>query len=312
MWPLRTVSILFLLLFAVACGGQGLTSGPPDGRPTGVSASPSRPAGSLSSLGASAHTWLIVLENHDYDEIVGSSAAPFFDGLAARFGLLTNAFAVAHPSQPNYLALWSGSTQGVHDDGVHTFSEPTLADQLEKVGLDWRVFAENVPDGCFTGASASDGPDGSGRYARKHEPAIDFSGVQDDPGRCARIQAFQAFAPDAAPFELIVPNLCHDMHDCDTAAGDAWLASFVPQILSSQAWKSGGLLLVTFDEGKGNGPTTPSHVATLAIAPWIAPGTQFADRIDHYGVLATIEARFGLGCLAQACSSAPYGALLGR
>ena len=94
---------------------------------------------------------------------------------------------IAHPSQPNYLALLSGSTQGVLDDSVHTVSAPSLFDQLETAGKTWRVAAENVPDGCFDGATAEGGRDGPGTYVRKHDPAISFPSISGDPARCASI-----------------------------------------------------------------------------------------------------------------------------
>ncbi|MER3418258.1 MAG: hypothetical protein C4343_03935 [Chloroflexota bacterium] len=208
--------------------------------------------------------------------------------------------AVAHPSEPNYLALFSGSTQGVTDDGVYNLAGRNLADQLEAHGRTWRVFAENVPLGCFTGSVASGGPDGPGTYARKHEPAISFTDIARNPARCRNITDFRHFDPAAADFELIVPNLCHDMHDCSVAAGDAFLASFVPRILDRTAFRD-GVLFITWDEGTG-GPGG-GHVATIVASPLVKPGTVSAVPHDHVSLLRTIEDVFGVGCLGQACSA---------
>ena len=117
------------------------------------------------------------MENRTYGQVIGEGDAPFMNALAARYGLATDYHGVARPSQPNYLALISGATQGVGDDGVHDLNAKTLLDQLDAAGRGWRVYAENVPPRCFLGAAASNGPDGPGIYARKHEPAISFVAV---------------------------------------------------------------------------------------------------------------------------------------
>ena len=102
-----------------------------------------------------SHVYLIVLENKSEHDIIGSPDAPYLNSLIEQYGLANDYQGVAHPSQPNYLAVFSGSTQEVFDDEVHDVSAPNIADQLETAGRTWRVFAENLPAGpCFTGASA--------------------------------------------------------------------------------------------------------------------------------------------------------------
>ena len=112
----------------------------------------------------------------------------------------------------------------------------SLADQIDEAGLTWRVFAENVPTDCFTGSSFSGGPDGTGTYERKHEPAISFDTIRTNPLRCANITDFSHFSPAAAgTYNMIVPNQCHSMHDCSVAEGDQFMAGFVPRILADPA-----------------------------------------------------------------------------
>src|SRR5207302_6410287 len=154
------------------------------GRPTvGSSAS----AVASSTVIGSKRVWLIVMENRSYSQVIDDGDAPFINALAARYGLATDYHGVARPSQPNYLALISGSTQGVSDDGVHDLDAKTLLDQLEAAGHSWHVYAENVPAGCYRGATARNGPDGYATYARKHEPAISFLSISRDPARCGRV-----------------------------------------------------------------------------------------------------------------------------
>ena len=212
----------------------------------------------------------------------------------------TNYSGVAHPSEPNYIALFSGSTQGVTDDANYDIAGQNLADQLEAHGKTWKMFAQNVPPDCSTAATATGGEDGSGSYARKHEPAISFTDISTSPARCANITDFTHFDPAAADFEFITPNMCHDMHDCPIATGDAFLRDFVPTILNSPAWQQGGVLFITWDENEGR---SGNHVPTLVISPNVAQGFQSNVAHDHYSLLRTIEDAWGLGCLNKACAA---------
>jgi acid phosphatase len=247
------------------------------------------------------HIYLVVMENREYGSIVGSANAPYINSLIARYGLATNYRAVAHPSQPNYFALFGGSTRGIRDNRNHLLSGTSLADQLGAHGRSWRVFAENVPVGCYKGTTASGGPDGPGTYARKHEPAISYRNISRRASRCAKIQDFSHFSPSAAEFELIVPNMCNSMHDCSTAHGDAWLSSFLPQILDSPAMQ-GSVLFLTFDEGTSN-LGGGGRIATVVVGPSVKPGYRSGIRHTHYSLLRTIERAWGLGCLNLSCSA---------
>jgi hypothetical protein len=242
------------------------------------------------------HIYLIVLENKSPDQLDPGSA-PYWNWLADHYWEATNYHGIAHPSQPNYLALFSGNTQGVDDDAVHDLDAPNLADELEAHGRTWRVFAENVPPGCFVGASSSDGADGSGTYVRKHNPAISFASIRNNPGRCANITDFSHFQAGIANFNLIVPNLCHDMHDCTVAEGDAFLKSFVGDLLPKLGPTD--LVFITFDESEGKDPVNP--VSTLVIGPGVRAGERSDISYNHYSLLRTIEDAWSLGCLDEAC-----------
>ncbi len=246
-----------------------------------------------------SHVYLIVMENKNYDEIVGNEDAPYINSLIAQYGSATNYRAVAHPSEPNYIALFSGSTQGVTNDGLYNLDGQNLADQLEAHGKTWRVFAQNVPPDCFTGITASDGEDGTGTYARKHEPAISFTHISTAPERCSHITDFAHFDPAAADFSFIVPNLCNDMHNCSIATGDAFLQDFVPTILTSDAWQQNGVLFIVRDENEGS--SSSNQVAALVITNKVRLGFQSAVAHNHYSLLRTIEDAWGLGCLNQTC-----------
>ncbi|MDQ6681919.1 MAG: hypothetical protein M3Y88_01445, partial [Chloroflexota bacterium] len=228
--------------------------------PVGLLIAVPRLMASPPSQPAARHVWVIVMENRANTSIIGRKNAPYLNSLIAQYGLATNYHALVHGSQPNYVALFSGGLQGVKGNEIVSLNARNIADQLDAAGLTWRVYAQNVPPNCFAGATATGGPDGSGTYARKHEPAISFADIAHDPARCSRITDFSAFDPAAANFELIVPNLQNDMHNGTTAQGDAFLRQFVPRILASAAWQSGSPLFITWDEGKQTGD---NKVATL-------------------------------------------------
>jgi hypothetical protein len=255
-----------------------------------------------STLPSFGHVFVVLMENEEATAIIGNSAAPYINGLANEYGLASNDTAVGHPSEPNYLALWSGSTQGVTDDGAYNFATgSTLADQIEASGRTWHVAAQNVPLGCYTGATASNGPDGTGTYARKHEPAISWTSVSGNPTRCASITDFSHFDPTVGNFWFIVPNLCNDMHDCSIATGDTFLKGFMPKILTSTAF-SNSVVFLTWDEGTtatGGG----GKVVTIVISPLGKPAFVSSTSHSHYSLLHTIENAWGLPCLANACSA---------
>jgi hypothetical protein len=256
------------------------------------------------ALPSFSHIYMIVMENHEYGSIVGSSRAPFLNGLIRRYGLATNYHAVSHPSEPNYLALFAGSTFGIRDDGIHNLVGRDLADQLAAHGRTWHVYAQDLPSRCFTGASARGGVDlvgAAGWYARKHEPAISFTDIARSTTRCGLITRLAVFNPNTANFELIVPNMTNDMHDGAVAQGDAFLRAFVPRITGSPSFAT-SLLVITWDEGStslGGG----GHVATIVISPAVRAGFRSAVSHDHYSLLRTVEDAWGLGCLNRSCSA---------
>ncbi len=305
-------------ILSIAGGGVLLGVGLVVGLVVGVSALPPSegvgltelipaPDGTDLPVPARGHVWVVIFENKGKDRIIGASEAPFFNELIKQGAVADEFQAVAHPSFPNYLAMVSGSTHGILDNEDHTVDAPSLFDQLDSVGRTWGVSAENVPDGCFQGTTASGGPDGPGTYARKHEPAISFHSIVSDPARCARIDDLSSFTAGGADFQIIVPNLCHDMHDCSVAEGDAWLRSFVPRITDSPAFKSDGLLVITFDEDdRGD---VDNDIATVVVGPGIKPGFVSYVPHTHYSLLRTIQGAFALPCLAASCDANTLGEL---
>jgi len=313
----RAIRLALAGLVVAGCGVGGPTASPSAGSSAAVaaSASSSSPASSPASAASSspaavspsirpsfAHIYLLVLENHAYSSIVGSDDAPYLNGLFARYGLATEMHGVTHPSEPNYIALVSGGTQGVHDDGVYNLDVPSLFDQVEAAGRTWHVYAQGYPGACSPVASTdeiADGPGRPGDYQRKHNPAISFTAISRNPARCARITGLAGFDPAAADFEMIVPNQVNDMHSASVRTGDDFLAAFLPSILDSAAFAAGSLLIVTFDEGSTN-DGGGGHIATLLATPSMAAGTRFEAPATHDSVLRTIEDAWGMPALGAA------------
>ena len=250
------------------------------------------------------HVVVIVMENKEASQVLGNRSAPYLNSLVRRYGLATQSFGVTHPSLPNYLALTSGSTQGITSDCTScSVNAPNIVDQLTRAGVSWKAYLEGYPGHCFTGATA-------GAYAKRHNPFIYYTDVAHDRARCSRFVGFGALSADLRAGQLptyswITPSVCNDTHDCGVAVGDRFLAATVPSLLS--ALGPHGFLVLTWDEGASNagccgGAARGGHIATLVAGPDVIPGSRESSPVDHYGVLATIERALALPLLGQAAN----------
>jgi hypothetical protein len=260
---------------------------PPGGGASGRPSS-ATPCGTAGRPPAWQHVVWVVMENTGYRGIVRAPGAPYLNKLAGKCGLATSFFAETHPSLPNYIAMTSGSTQGITDDAdpsAHRLSVPSIFSQL---GAGWRSLQESMPGNCATRSS--------GLYAVKHNPAAYYTNLA-----CARQDVPLADPPNvSARFTFVTPNLCNDMHDCSVSKGDAWLAGWLPKVLDGREYRAGRtVVFITWDEASG-----PNQIATLVIAPSTPPGTTSATRFDHYSMLRTTEELLGLPALGAA-SAAP-------
>jgi hypothetical protein len=240
---------------------------------------------------------MVVMENHEYDSIIGSADAPYLNQLASGSALAQGYYATTHPSLTNYLTLISGSDQGVRDDGEdYVLDAPTIVDQLEGAGLTWRAYMEGLPTSAGVPCAFPTGGEG---YHKKHNPFAYFRAIQQDPARCARVVPLTQLGADLASglpnFAFITPDQCHDMHDCSTQDGDAWLQQTLPSILDRLG--GGDLLVVVFDEGTsdvGGG----GHIPCILAGPGARPGARSPTTYTHRSLLRTIEKRLGLPALA--------------
>ncbi len=236
------------------------------------------------------HAIVIVLENKQRDKVLGNPDAPAFNAFAANGAVLAGYRGVTHPSLPNYLALVSGSTHGIASDCTScTVRGRSLADTLEAKRRTWKTYAEGLPRPGWTGPL-------KGRYAKRHVPFLYFRTVLSKPARLRRVVPLSQLSRDLAAkrlpdFALVVPDLCHDMHDCPVATGDAWLKRFLPRLLRLP----NTAVFVVFDESDSLDPRVPGLVLGTAVRP----GSQFRPRLSHYGLLRTIEDAWGLARLGR-------------
>lgn len=248
------------------------------------------PAHADAALPAYDHIVVLIEENHSFTQVIGNTAAPYITSLANGGANMTQSFAVTHPSEPNYLALFSGATQGLTDDSCpHTFTGENLGHQLIAAGRTFKGYSETMPSDGFTGCT-------SGRYARKHNPWVNFSNVP-----AASNVRFSTFPTDfsALPaLSFVVPNLCNDMHDCSVATGDGWVRDNLGAYVT-WAQTHNSLLVVTFDEDDRN---AGNRIGTVFSGAHVAPGA-YAERITHYTVLRTLQSLTGLACVANSCAT---------
>lgn len=236
-----------------------------------------------------SHVTIVLMENKDYDLVVGSPHAPYFNKTLVPQGvLLRNSHAVSHPSEPNYLALFSGSTQGIHGDPCPVyFSTANLASELIADGKTFAGYSESMPRDGYKGCY-------HGLYDRNHNPWVEFKNVPASDNL-----VYHGFRSKVASFVWITPNLCHDTHNCTVKVGDAWLSKNLPPII---AWDKmhDGLLILTWDEAAPDN-TGKNHIPTVLVGPMIRTGIKDTQDVNDYSVVRTIEKIFSLSCIAKDC-----------
>lgn len=243
------------------------------------------------------HVVVVVLENKHRSSVMGSPHAPYLNKLAKQGANMTRSFGVTHPSQPNYFALFSGSTHGVRSNACPQRSKKAqnLGSQLHRAGLSFTGYAESLPKTGFTGCVR-------GRYQRKHNPWVNFDNLPRSTN-----QPFSTFPRDYRKLPTVAfvsPNMCHGMHDCSIRTGDRWMKKHFDRY-AQWAKQNNSWLIVTFDENAG-GKAHP--IFTILIGAGIRPG-RYAERMNHYTLLRTIEKAYGLQPLGRADKVRPLSTI---
>ena len=254
---------------------------------------------------AADHVVIVILENHDYSQIIGSAAAPYINALVddPYAALFTQSVGLTHPSQPNYLHLYSGSNQGVTNDNLPAnlpFTTPNLGAALLEAGRTFVGYSEGLPSVGYNGTV-------SGNYARKHNPWVNW---QDAPthGVPATLNVPLTSWPadfDSLPtLSFVIPDQVNDMHNGSDPAritiGDAWVQTHLDPFVQ-WAKTHHGLFVLTFDE---NNSSAGNHIVTIFLGQDVLHG-QYAEPITHHDVLRTLEDMYGLPPSGEAATAAP-------
>jgi len=319
----RIVPRLLLLALLVACMPLSVVATPtPTSAPTATS-TPLPPTAEATAAPAPDatptpkplvpnfdHIVIIMFENKEFGTVIGNSLMAGYNKLAHEYTLLTQYYAVTHPSLPNYIALIGGDTFGIDSNCKDCFvNAVSLPDMIEASGRTWKTYQEDMPKRCFLGDTDI--------YAQKHNPFIYFDPIRTDAERCKRsivpLTVLQKDIESASlpNFIFITPNLCNDAHDCPLNIADAWLTEQLDLLIPALETTSQSYLVVLlFEEGQGNSSCCDlpaeagGRVPVVLYSPLAKNGFEDATPYTHYSLLKTISTSWGLPLLRHAADDA--------
>lgn len=241
---------------------------------------------------------IVNFENQAYEDVIQNAD---FLAMSKRGRILTNYYAITHPSQPNYMCQVGGATF-VSDDSNQDIDACNVADLLEAKGVAWKAYQEDYPGNCFTGKS-------SGKYYRKHNPLISFNSIHNSPARCANVVSADQLQRDIAARTLpqyiyYTPNIDNDGHNTGIPFAGTYLTGFLTPLLADPYFTNGTLVVLTWDEDDGS---HGNHIYTALIGPMIPAGSSDSARYTHFSLLRTVEDNWGLGsCKRNDSTATPF------
>lgn len=314
---LRSPALLLLMLFAAACAVPT-----PSPTPHPATATPVPPTATSTVTPTMTpdptpkplvpdfeHIVILVFENKEFDRVIGNEDMPNFNRFARDYTLLTQHYAIRHPSLPNYLAMIGGDTFGIDRNCEDCFIDaPSLPDLIETSGRTWKTYQEDMPRPCFIGDW--------GDYAQKHNPFMYFNPIRLNSARCeAHVRPLTDLSADLAAgalpnFVFITPNLCNSAHDCWLGVTDNWLGVQMQSLLNYFGRHSQSFLIVlTWDEGDseasccGLPEKAGGRIATVLISPQVKNGFQDDTPYTLYSLLKTIAEAWKLPYLGHAADA---------
>jgi phosphatidylinositol-3-phosphatase len=302
------LALVAAALVTLGAGSAGIGSDGPEDR-TGSSSGAPAGAPPMADSGRSfprpARVAVMVLENRSYEEVIGSASAPYINGLARRYALGTRYYAIAHPSLPNYIALTGGSVFGIKNDcSICDVNGRNIVGQLDRTGHTWKAYFEALDSNRRPGPTTDD-------YNPHYNPFVYYETVRGVPHNRDRVVDFDTLRRDLkrgpmADFAWIAPGVHHDGHNSSLRAADRYASRLVPQVLKALGPR--GILYLTWDEGsphdrRGVGGSGGGRIALIAAGGAARRHTRTAMRADHYALLRTLEAGFGLRTLGKAGDS---------
>ena len=249
------------------------------------------------------HVFVLVEENKNYASVIDNPAAPYLNRLADQYGLATQYHANTHPSIGNYFTLTVGKIVTNESEFSGLVTDDNIVRQLVAAGKTWKSYAEDLPSIGYTG-------DGPTPYARRHNPLSYLSDVVNDSVQRQRLVPFSQLATDVANHTLpnygfIVPNLCHDAHNCSLDSADQWLRTNVPPLIASPQFQRDGLLIIVFDEAQDDTTGGGGRVVWVGVSAKSKRGYRSATPYQHESTLRLAAEALGLTTFPGAAATAP-------
>jgi len=241
------------------------------------------------------HVVVVIEENRNYKQIMDQgNRDSYIHTLAKRGMLFTKSYGITHPSQPNYLALFSGATHGITNNVCPlNFKSDNLATALLDAGLSFASYAESLP-------ATGDESCASGAYVRKHNPVVNWQGTRLPANINKRFADFPRDFSKLPAVSFVIPNQINDMHDGSFENADDWLkANIAPYV--DWAMKHNSLLILTWDEDHYQ---SDNRIATILVGPMVQAG-QSDQHINHYNVLRTLLDFYKLPAIGASADAEP-------
>jgi hypothetical protein len=275
----------FPLLAFTGCGGSSTGGG---------TVQPPPPASTVPQFG---HVVLVVEENASYSDVIGNTAMPYFNSLAAQYGLATQYFANTHPSIGNYFMLTTGQILTNDDSFTGPVDADNIVRELLAAGKTWKSYAESRGDPSL--------------YVQRHDPLSYFTDVLNSDAQMQNLVALPEFTADVANntlpnFSFLVPDILDDAHSAPLSAADTWLQTNVGPLIASSSFQQDGLLIIVFDESEDSDVANGGgHIAALVISPKAKQGFQSTTLYQHQSTLRLILEGLGVSHLPGAATGAP-------
>ena len=250
------------------------------------------------------HVFILVEENANYLSVIGSPAMPYLNGLAQQYGLATQYYADTHPSIGNYFMMTVGDTVTNDDAWTGTVSLDNVVRRLVAAGKSWKSYAEDLPSVGYHM------PGVVGKYASRHTPLSYLSDVVNDPGQVTRLVPFTQLATDLAGdtlpnYGFLVPNLCHDAHDCPLDSADTWLRSSIDPLIQHPTFQHDGLLIIVFDESRSDNTGGGGRIVWIVVSSRAKRGYQSTAAYQHASTLRLTLAALGITQYPNRAAGAP-------
>ncbi|HKD79644.1 MAG TPA: alkaline phosphatase family protein [Candidatus Angelobacter sp.] len=272
------------------------------------------PGALFAQVPKSNHVVVVLEENHGYSSVIGNSAMPYLNSLAAKNALATQYYANTHPSIGNYLMLTTGQIITNNDGYSSTITADNIVRHLLTGGKTWKSYAESLPSVGYTGGDHYP-------YIRHHDPLSYFSDVVNSSVQKLNLVPFSHFAADLAngqlpDFSFVVPNINHDAHDCPAgptgctdsqklATADAWLKTNIAPLLANPAFQQDGVVIIVFDEaGTSDSTHGGGRVAAVIVGPGVNKGFKSTVLYQHQNLLRTMLDALGVNHYPGAAATA--------